>query len=685
MRYRALSVVVALVAVVVMPVGRAAADPVVPHCPQGTTEARGGQCVNPDGSTASGGAVQPVTPRPPAYPSSVLAAASGGDTSDIGTNVSIINANNSAVDFTKASSIAQAGQVAVGGLSLGLSLGKGISQLTCNWGIKAECYPEKAASYTPNGDVGPSTSSGWIGGTADTTTGQSTPCWNAGPIRSICPHFDSEAYGDTNRTNIAAGLGVSFTASGTASSQGYQVTLFLGIDCQKNDPNSSIYGTNEFSMTTPNTTADGGFTFSGSQMNGPQNVNMCRPSPSTGGLWDIRVLGVGYSPNSGTGVNVGRTQGTNQWRPASSTYMAIYYPAGAPQRPADTPQNPQRWWVTSSTCPNGNTANSASSATFTETDATFPWYPDAPACSSGSPTKITVTEYGVGVPSKVVWTWTSPPAYTAFAQNYGGGTNSAGQPAPDCTPNADAKCQLGLWKLPAPPINCYTANDTCDGWFTDPNKSSDYDCTYGINAATVYDHSQSVPLSECTVLAPTFNVQAQAKGQPLGNPVTGQPSSGTQGGGAGSDDGSGDSSGDPSCYPSGWSAFNPVEWIVKPLVCLLKFLFIPSASDFAGIGDGLSGSFHSSSLGTWGSALVGVGQLGSVASNDCSGMTLHIPDMGPIGGAHDYSAFSTCGQPWSTISGVVRAFVTLAIAWATVMGCYRIIGSAFGLNLPEKS
>jgi hypothetical protein len=369
-------------------------------------------------------------------------------------------------------------------------------------------------------------------------------------------------------------------------------------------------------------------------------------------------------------VWVGAAQSGN----TPAQYVTFYAFTGDAQRPAPKPANPPRQLVTTNTCVDGqgNTSTTtASSATFTETDASYPAFPVAPVCPSGTHLAgSTVVETSPGLPTKTIWQFSVPTHVQQWQQNF-----------PEC---GDGSCRLGLTKIGPSGSDlgdCFAEQGRCTGWFTDPNKTEDYQCTYGPPASP-----SNVDITECNTYSGYFDPADQAKGTPYGDPATGAipttsvtTSTGTTtttdspdpSGAAASPDG-------VSCFPSGWaSVMNPVEWVLQPIKCALTWAFVPSTSTLADLESQVTTGLNGTGVGEWGSALSGLfGKLGGSGSG-CTGPTVTFPMTNTA-----MQPFNACSDPMKTVASVSYAFSTLALVVFGAVAGLRIVGGAFGVSVP---
>jgi len=260
---------------------------------------------------------------------------------------------------------------------------------------------------------------------------------------------------------------------------------------------------------------------------------------------------------------------------------------------------------------------------------------------------------------------------------------------PQCVGNA--KCHLDLVKVgPAGSDtgDCFTSAGRCEGWFSDPDKASNYECTYGPDGGT----QTTLALSECNVYSVTFNAKSQAAGVGYGDPSTGQApetqpiarpgSAPADGSDTGTDPGSAGSAlpgqDGASCFPSGWAAFNPLEWVLKPVKCALVWAFVPSDTETATLRSDVSNSYQSTSLADWMTAIGGFGQINDTSGDSCDGPGATLPEL--LGG-QTIHPFSTCAEPWATVGGATKAVLSLVVIWTCGSSVVRHLASAFGLHL----
>lgn len=366
---------------------------------------------------------------------------------------------------------------------------------------------------------------------------------------------------------------------------------------------------------------------------------------------------------------------------AQAWYVALDH--GGPES-----TGPDRQWGSIVYCGDGTDHWSANySAAFKETDTTLPPYPDFPTCTDGLPMtgwKIVLVDPHDGLSIvKTIESWTAPDTYKA---------NLAAQPT--C---ATTQCYTTLWKGGTQGtgwLNCFEHNDLCNGWADDPNRAEDYRCTYGPNSNP--DTDTNVGLAGCYQYGPTFDPQQRAQGVLYSDPATDpaggasaknapgpvvapkampDPDSDTQPGSAGQalpgQDGA-------SCWPSGWAAFNPAEWVLQPVKCALVWAFVPDDSIMSDLENRLRTALNGSGVGPWGDAIGGLfGKLGGSGSG-CEGPAVPFPISDPPKTLHPFNA---CDQPMSTVAGIAYAFSTVAVVVFGAIAGLKVLGSAFGFHV----
>ncbi len=186
---------------------------------------------------------------------------------------------------------------------------------------------------------------------------------------------------------------------------------------------------------------------------------------------------------------------------------------------------------------------------------------EPPACPSipagRTASNVEIKEQQVGAPpgsGETVSNQPTTPEYQDWAQTY-----------PECGTGA---CKLDL--IQKPKASCFDLEYQCADWFEDPDKTTKYQCRYGV---------KDVELEECAVYAGLFKPGRVDTGSPYTDPETGVWS-----GGKNSLEESRNAMGLPVQNPaeiracdgtSGAGTFDPIRFIMRPIQCALEWAFVP--------------------------------------------------------------------------------------------------------------
>jgi hypothetical protein len=135
------------------------------------------------------------------------------------------------------------------------------------------------------------------------------------------------------------------------------------------------------------------------------------------------------------------------------------------------------------------------------------------------------------------------------------------------------------------------------------------------------------------------------------------------------------------CFPSGWAALNPVEWVLKPVKCALVWAFVPPPGMVQDQFSSVQTAFAVTGPGQWITGTTAV--ISTVASNNpggCQGVTVSIPlpHMQPLA----FSPYDACNEPVATIAGVMKLILTVGCFVGAFVTILRVIASSFGLDVP---
>ncbi|WP_090036979.1 MULTISPECIES: hypothetical protein [unclassified Leifsonia] len=304
-----------------------------------------------------------------------------------------------------------------------------------------------------------------------------------------------------------------------------------------------------------------------------------------------------------------------------------------------------------------NAVYQAVTTSFLETDPKWP-APNCPTLPAGiTAGHMTVTMTG------------GPQILTLYDQDTTAAYQAMNSAYPLC---AGQSCQLDLIDKAG---SCYDGDQSrCATWFTDPTKSSDYTCKYGTYVA---------PIAECNVLANRFDPAKVSTGDAYANPGDGtdtgtqtsvKPSLGT---GASADPATGQDR--PDCWPSGWAAFNPVNWVLQPLQCA----FSPRTSAVVATETQVSTAWKNSSVGVLGTAVSGF--FLTSPTSGCQGITIDTSWIG--GGGYIKGAptsvhmLAACpGDYFEHIAPIVNGLLTAGIAIMAVLALARLLGRFAGYS-----
>lgn len=136
-----------------------------------------------------------------------------------------------------------------------------------------------------------------------------------------------------------------------------------------------------------------------------------------------------------------------------------------------------------------------------------------------------------------------------------------------------------------------------------------------------------------------------------------------------------DGSEDPNsqnCYSAAWS-WNPVDWVVVPVKCVLQWAFVPSASDMETLTGNLNTQWRSSTPGVWVNSLSALAPSGSVSGCQGPHLALHIMNVNV-----DSYPLDACSGNGATVATIVHLAATVVIVCGGFVACLRALGSGFG-------
>jgi hypothetical protein len=220
-------------------------------------------------------------------------------------------------------------------------------------------------------------------------------------------------------------------------------------------------------------------------------------------------------------------------------------------------------------------------------------------------------------------------------------------------------------------VSCFNEAATCDGWFADPTYDADYQCTYG---------GSDEPKQSCYAYANTFNAAKRQAGDAYADPHTGD------------DPGTGSSPNedqlnlarplqDPTtttrnCFGGTYSAFNPLEWVVKPIQCGMEWAFAPRQAVVNAATTGLAAA--------WGATIFGqvqplVSQFSAVPTGTgCSGIPVNIDETWPTVWSWHFNLGAACSDPMHTGALVMSGLLGTLILAGAVLLAANYIAHAMG-------
>ena len=130
------------------------------------------------------------------------------------------------------------------------------------------------------------------------------------------------------------------------------------------------------------------------------------------------------------------------------------------------------------------------------------------------------------------------------------------------------------------------------------------------------------------------------------------------------------------CWPSGWGAVNPANWVLQPTKCALKWAFVPGPAALTEFTDGVKAD-----LGTTGITDVS-GAVGDVFSSlpeggsGCQGPGFTWPQTGVT-----YHPLDACAGPMATAAAASYALATIVIVVSGGFAILRIVAAGLGYNV----
>lgn len=243
---------------------------------------------------------------------------------------------------------------------------------------------------------------------------------------------------------------------------------------------------------------------------------------------------------------------------------------------------------------------------------------------------------------------------------------------PDCW---DGSCLLELRKeVGTGELDCFQVPEQCLNWYEESQAAPErYKCYYG---------GQLVALTECLVYTRVFDREKVQQGTGYADPATGAAPSGQTGTTQTTNPGAAmvamqDPVKDPSssrqCWPTGWAAFNPFEWVLQPVKCALEWAFVPKQSAFNRFTSGLQARFSQTSFGAV-AGIVAALEIPGIGDG-CTGPPLSFK-YGEID--ESWYPFAACQAPMSAVAATVKTWLGFVISGAAIFAIVRYVTAIVG-------
>ena len=153
-------------------------------------------------------------------------------------------------------------------------------------------------------------------------------------------------------------------------------------------------------------------------------------------------------------------------------------------------------------------------------------------------------------------------------------------------------------------------------------------------------------------------------------------------------DGSPDPAGEPGsgqCFPHGWAAFNPVQWVYKPVKCALVWAFVPREAVVLEATASLSDAWEDTALGTVTAATTAV--MAPVVNlkddpgpTDCNGPAFVIPQLPAMSSALTLHPMSTCNELTTYLLGIYLPIASALIYLGGFFAGTRTLLKGFSID-----
>lgn len=143
------------------------------------------------------------------------------------------------------------------------------------------------------------------------------------------------------------------------------------------------------------------------------------------------------------------------------------------------------------------------------------------------------------------------------------------------------------------------------------------------------------------------------------------------------------------CWPNGWGALNPFNWVQQPVQCAMKWAFVPPPGSIDGLKTQVMDDWNGSTPGRWvgGLPAIWTGFGGHThGGSGCKGPGLPTGFLststhGSI--ASTIYPFDACSGPKAYAAQVVHAAQSFALSFFGGLRAVQLLGSGFGFVIPS--
>lgn len=247
----------------------------------------------------------------------------------------------------------------------------------------------------------------------------------------------------------------------------------------------------------------------------------------------------------------------------------------------------------------------------------------------------------------------------------------------------DGSCLLELTKSVGgtAELSCFDSPEQCSDW---KRQSVEDPATY-----RCYYAGSLVGLAECNVYGTTFDREKVQQGTGYADPATGEPAPTTTPTGTPVKSNPGgayiamqapvtDPTTSRECWPSGWSAFNPFEWVFQPVKCALEWAFVPRQAKITQVQTSIQLAAVNSTPGQMVDSISGwVDAVDAIDPSGCAGPAVNLNLMGIHYSGHPLSA---CAEPAATLAWWSKLIIGVSVGLAAALAVSRYLGLQFGLG-----